>query len=125
MIFWAAGFFTSVIGIIELLPELENIKRSLGHFILISGLYWALVLLISLSIFNCIRIIRENVNYVNSGMLGEELKEYAKNNPTPIDQILVGDDGEVKNNIEYYIILLVIIAYLLLYLVKAEIIVIN
>ena len=85
-----------------------------------SGLYLVLVVIICASLYSCIRIIRMSVHFVNSGKLGYEIRDFAKENPSISDKILIGKDGEVKKNIECFLIVAVIVSYVLLYLVNVS-----
>ena len=118
--FWAILFFTCVVGVIELLPEVKSLWQTGDSvlFILISGLYASLIVGMWLCIYSCVRIIRENVNFILDGRLGKEFIEHAKNYPTISDKLLCDQDRRVRKRIELYLSITIGVCFTLLYLAK-------
>lgn len=121
LIFWATIFLTSFIGLIELLPEVKPLKeiKSKKYFFLISLLYFALVVLMSVSIHSCIRIVRENVMFTRDGYLGEEYSNFTLEHPSLTDSF-VTKEGHLFKNMEL-VSVVPIIFFLGLYLEKTDI----
>jgi len=118
--FWAILFFTGLVGIVELLQEVKPPTGLNPLFILTGGLYLALVALMCCSIYSIIRIARENLYYMHNTCLGKKLRNRARKpiTRTVSDVLLCVKEGEVKKDIEWIYIGIVVIFFTLLYVAK-------
>ena len=87
-IFFAVLVFTCIVGIIELLPELEKVSGSFG-FISLTFLYFVLLLGIVFSIIICFRLYDKNKTY--SGIFTYIFNEieYLRKKGIPVKWLLI------------------------------------
>jgi len=85
IIFWAVLFFTCIVGLIELLSELN---RNAGKWLklFVATLYFLLVVGIILSMSQCWNIYRVSYALTYNGKLGPEIENFIRANPSLIDQ---------------------------------------
>ena len=121
IIFYAVLFFTCVVGIIELLPQVEKWTFDFGlrfwtFDLPLCLLYFLGFLLgIIISIHECFDIYRKSAKLTRSGQLGYGVKEYVKEHPTIIDHFILTKKGTI---IEVVLIIGVLSIFTLLYFSK-------
>lgn len=122
LVFWAILIFTCVVGIIELLPEIDEQKFSDGLTISLTNaqsyvflIYFGLLIGMVVSTHSAFSRYRESNKLVLEGKLGEELKEYAKAHPTWVDKII---RSKADWFIESILVVLALFVFTCLYCVK-------
>lgn len=132
-IFWGVLFFSTVVGIIELLPEIEPSRyRGNSWFPIpplypISLLYFGLVILLWFSLRNCFRIFcviakltNDPLIHQNELSLGKDYYDFAQKNKTDMDKIFKGDKGDFREWLERLISVIIFGFFIILYLSKVS-----
>ncbi len=101
LVFYVVLFFTCVVGIIELLSEFDNVDRKFSkkgddEKIALTLLYLFLVAGIFFSISQCWNVYRISYALTYNGKLGNDLMNFAKENPSFVD-ILEKNYGFLTN----------------------------
>lgn len=110
LIFFAVLFFTCVVGIIELLPQLEEINGLLSwNWLLISSVYFGLLAGIDYSVKKCFWLYRENRTLREKFGVGFYY---------PDIEFLVERIFKKLENLEGFLIAVITLVFFLLYLVK-------
>lgn len=110
MIFFAVLFFTCVVGLIELLPQLEKPNGLLSwSWLLMSSLYFVLVVGIDYSLGKCFWLYRENRAFREKLHVGFYY---------PDIEFLVQKIFKKLKYLEGFLIAVITLFYILLYLVK-------
>ena len=85
-------FLTCVVGIVELIPTLNDCKQgdnnTVAKKILLSIIYIGFLFGISLSVSRSWDIMRENNAIMADGIAGTHIKEYVELNKSPFDSFL-------------------------------------
>jgi hypothetical protein len=110
LIFFAVLFFTCVVGIIELLPEFEK-TSGLWSVVVISIVYFGLVLGIDYGIEKCFWLYRVNKEFIGRGAF-----RY------PDVEFLIRKFFKKITNLEVFLIVIIDVVFVLLYLVKIGVI---
>jgi hypothetical protein len=113
IIFWAVLVLTFLLGIIGLLPEIEQPFNVYQEWLFI--IYFALLFGMCFSILRVFNIYREIRDFALSGKLGQIPMEHAENRKTLFDIIL---DFSPCREFEMSIVGLSIIIFVSLYLAK-------
>ena len=86
LVFYIVLLFTCVMGIIELLPELNEFHcKKTDLKVILTLMYLILVAGILFSTYQCWHVYRISYELTYSGKLGQELKRFATDNPSIID----------------------------------------
>ena len=124
LVFWALLFFTCVVGIIELLPQIkEQPISNIGlpgidlrnEQTYISVIYFGLLGGMIFSILNSFRIYRDSKKLVLAGELGEDSKKYAEKNFTWIGRLIL---TRIDKPAEILVAIPIFVSFTLLYCVR-------
>lgn len=122
LIFWAVLFFTCVVGIIELLPEIRELTFPLRGISLITifasnqtyvtCIYFGLLSGMVFSIINAFNVYRNSFDLVQKDELGADGKKSVKDYPTYIDRLMFLKGDKIA---ESCLISLIFLFFVLLY----------
>ncbi|MCJ7608158.1 hypothetical protein MUP00_00610 [Candidatus Bathyarchaeota archaeon] len=116
--FWGVMFFTGVVGIVELLPEIDYGSHSVQYSFFGTLLHFGLVALMILSLRNCFRIVKDSSRLTREGALGEDYRKFALEHPSDVDNMFF-KDGVFQSWRANLLQVGVVIFFTLLFLAKA------
>ena len=121
LLFYAVIFLTCMVGIIELLPEIDGSMKIVNcpcltlEGKLLTALYFVLTLGLNFSISRCFNLYRRMVSYIAEGHAGEVMRNFQTNNVGIVRHFL-------SPYIEAIVIVVNVVFLIMLYFVRIGVI---